>query len=512
MRRGVWLGATAVTGGVLAILATGTQLVAAAAWLAPLLLLRFVRATPLVLGLPVAAALYAGAYAVAWRGTFGIPAAAFGLLGLLFFLPFVIDRLVTPRLRGLAGTIVFPAAWVSLEYALSALPLLGGQPLGTWASLAHSQAGNLPLLQLGSLTGMWGVTFVVAWFASLGAWAWREGVSSRAARRGVAGYALLIAAILVWGGWRIAAAPPVAESVRVAGIAVDNPALTVGVWNPVARGRGVSDADMATMRGQLDALHDTLLAVTVREARAGAEIIVWAEDNAIVFREDEAQLISRGREIARSEDVYLFMGMVSLVPGEKAENKVVAITPDGEVAFSYLKAFPTPWESSRRGDGIVRFVETPFGRVGAAICYDFDHPGLLLQAGRAAADIMLAPADDGMQAPWLHAEMATMRAIENGFSLVRPVIGGRALAVDPYGRVLAQAEYGQGAYFAGGTHVLVAQVPTRGVTTLYARIGDSFAWACLLALIAAVVLALLPVGLVASGRARVDADRESVVA
>jgi hypothetical protein len=59
---------------------------------------------------------------------------------------------------------------------------------------------------------------------------------------------------------------------------------------------------------------------------------------------------------------------------------------------------------------------------------------------------------------------------------------------------------------------LVAQVPTQGVTTLYARIGDSLAWTCLLALIATVVLALLPAGLLAPRRHRVEADRESVVA
>jgi apolipoprotein N-acyltransferase len=32
--------------------------------------------------------------------------------------------------------------------------------------------------------------------------------------------------------------------------------------------------------------------------------------------------------------------------------------------------------------------------------------------------------------------------------------------------------------FASQDNVLVAQVPTKGVRTIYARIGDLFAWLC----------------------------------
>jgi apolipoprotein N-acyltransferase len=483
----LWL----LLGGALAALSTGAYSIALAAWLAPLFLLCFARSQRIVVGLPLAAIIYGGAYAVAWRGTFGIPDGGFLLLGLLFFIPYVIDRLVAPRISGFTGTLVFPAAWVSLEYALASLPLLNGQPLGTWSGAAYSQTSNLPLLQVVSITGLWGVTFLIGWFTSIAAWAWQRGFAWHRVRWGVGGYMTLLALVLLWGGWRLASAPPVADAVRVAAIAVDNPALTVGVWNPVARGREVTEADQQDMRQQLQALHDTLLEATRKEARAGARIVVWAEDNAIVFKEDEEMLIARGRALARAEGIYLFMGMVALIPGEKAENKVVAVTPSGTVGFSYLKAYPTPWEASQRGDGVLHFLETDYGRLGAAICYDYDHPGLLRFAGRAGADIMMAPSDDGMQADPLHAHMASLRAIENGFALVRPVIGGRSLITDAYGRVLAQAEYGKDAYFAGGTHVLVAQVPTRGVPTVYARVGDVAAHLSLVGLLVLTAISIL---------------------
>jgi apolipoprotein N-acyltransferase len=465
-----------IPGGMLAALATGSYSIAVAAWLAPVLLLFVARSGSALTGLLPAALVQGLAFAFAWRGTFGIPAGVFAVLGVLFFLPYLVDRLLAPRLRGFLATLVFPCAWVSFEFALTVLPMVGGQPLGTWGSVAYSQVGVLPLLQVVSVTGIWGVTFLVGWFASLTNWAWNHGSDWAEIRGGVLAFGSLLAAVLIGGGLRLAMAPAADESVRVAGIAVDNPALTVGVWNPVARGRPVTEEDRAGMRTRLETLHDSLFAASLREARAGARIIVWAEDNAIVFKEDEDRLIARGQTLARAEQIHLFMGLVALLPGEPAENKVVAISPDGSVAFSYLKSYPTPWEASRRGDGVLRFVDSGSSRLGAAICYDYDHPGLLRAAGRAGADIMMAPSDDGMHADPLHAHMATLRAIENGFSMVRPVIGGRAIAVDPYGRVLAQADYGPEAYFAGGTHVLVAFLPTRGVATIYAWVGDALAW------------------------------------
>jgi apolipoprotein N-acyltransferase len=472
MRRPVLL----LAGGILATLAAGTYSIAIAAWLAPVFLLRVARSGSLATGLLPAAVTSGLAFALAWRGTFGIPFGGFVLIGLTFSLPYAIDRAIAARLRGVAQSLVFPAAWVSLEFALARLPLVGGQPLGSWGAVAYSQTGALPLLQIVSVTGIWGITFLIGWFASVANWAWARDMEWRCVGRGLAAYAGLLAALTLGGGIRIATAPAGTENVRIAGIAVDNPALTVGVWNPVARGRPITEADRAAMRLQLESLHDTLFEASRREARAGARIVTWAEDNAIVFKEDEPALLDRGRALAREEGIHLFMAMVALLAGQQAENKVVVIAPDGQVGFAYLKAFPTPWEASVRGDGVLRFIDSGHGRLGAAICYDFDHPALIRAAGRARADIMMAPSDDGMQADPLHAHMATLRAIENGFSLVRPVIGGRSLAVDPYGRILAQAEYGAEAYFAGGTHVIVAHVPTRGVATVYARVGDLLAW------------------------------------
>lgn len=121
-----------------------------------------------------------------------------------------------------------------------------------------------------------------------------------------------------------------------------------------------------------------------------------------------------------------------------------------------------------------------------AICYDFDYPELIRQAGRVGADILIDPSWENAGMTPLHTQMATFRAIENGAALFRPVNGGLGMAVDAYGRVLGTLDH-----FTTGTpdKVLVADLRTKGVATLYPAVGDAFGWLCggglaLLALVA----------------------------
>jgi apolipoprotein N-acyltransferase len=81
---------------------------------------------------------------------------------LVGFLPYLLDRLLARRLGGQIGTLVFPLAVTTVSYLFA---LVG--PFGTFGNLAYTQYGNLPLLQLLSVTGIWGLDFLMSWLASL---------------------------------------------------------------------------------------------------------------------------------------------------------------------------------------------------------------------------------------------------------------------------------------------------------------------------------------------------------
>jgi apolipoprotein N-acyltransferase len=76
--------------------------------------------------------------------------------GVVYRLPYLIDRVVSPRLTGLSSTLVFPCALTAVSYLNSLV-----SPFATWGNTAYTQYGDLPLLQLLSVTGLWGIDFLM---------------------------------------------------------------------------------------------------------------------------------------------------------------------------------------------------------------------------------------------------------------------------------------------------------------------------------------------------------------
>lgn len=477
-RSWVWL----VSAAALLLFSNGANNVPLAAWLAPVLLLRFVRVQSLKVGLPVAYVLLAAAFAFQFRGMVPIPGVAYYIFlvvwGIPMVLPYVIDRFLARKVVGLSGSLVFPAACAATEYVVSR------GLYGTWGSTAYSQYGNLPLLQIVSVTGLWGVTFLIGWFAAVCNWLWEEGLDSKRTRAGAWLCAGTIASVMLLGGARMALFPPYSASVRVASISRRDvrPEISDAVFERMIEGKGTSDDRVATQRWAA-AIDDDLLTRAECEMRAGAKIVFWGETNAPILKEDEAAFVTRGGDLAAKYGVYFGMALGVLDPGKTPplENKLVLIQPNGHVAWEYNKSRPVPGPEAAmqvRGDGKLRELNTPYGRLSSIICFDGDFPQLSAQAGALGADVVLDPSNDWRAIdPW-HTQMVSFRAIEQGFSLIRQTRRGLSAAFDYQGRRLAAMDDYQAV-----DHAMVSQVPSRGVRTVYSRLGDWFAWVCLMILV-----------------------------
>lgn len=472
----------------LLVFSNGAKNVPLAAWLAPVFMLRFVRGQSSKVGLPVTYVLLIAAFAFQFRGMVPIPGIALYIFlvvyGIPLVLPYMIDRLVAHRLSGLAASLVFPTAWAATEYVLSR------GLFATWGSAAYSQYGNLPLLQLVSVTGLWGVTFLIGWFAAVCNWLWEEGFDSKEARAGTWLCVGTIATLMLLGGARMALFPPSSETVRVASISKRNIEAEPSAAIRRIFERKATSEDMDVIQRWTMAMDDDLLSRAEREMQAGAKIVFWGETNAPVMKEDEAAFVARGSDIAEKYHVYLGMALGVLNKGSTPplENKLVLIEPNGHVAWEYNKARPVPGPEAAmqvRGDGKLRELDTPFGRLSSIICYDGDFPQLVAQAGALGADVVLDPSNDWRAIdPW-HTQMASFRAVEQGFNLIRQTSQGLSAAFDYQGRRLAAMDHYQTTDYA-----MISQVPTKGVRTVYSRLGDWFAWACLLGLVLLTVLSL----------------------
>jgi apolipoprotein N-acyltransferase len=459
-----------------------------AAWLSPVFLMRFARTQRPALGLPLLLLAQVLATAFGLRNDFTTlpvgPLLAGVILAysVLFSLPFVLDRALAGRLPGPLRTLVYPLAAVTLDYFLLHTPFY------TYGSPAYTQYGDLPLMQLLSLTGMWGLTFLISWLAPAVNEVWERGTSWPVLRYSLLPFALVLAAVLVYGSARLTFMP-YAPVVRVAALTPDR---LLWRYLPVHDIAQSSPAERAALRTEMLAIVDDLLARSRGEAQAGAQVITWSETAAFILKEDEAAILEQARTVAREQGIYLQVGLMVIRQTAEfpyGENRAILFDPAGQLVWDYHKAFPVPVGDGFEiapGPAIVPVTDTPYGRLAGVICYDMDVVPYMRQAGLARVGLVLAPADDWPAIERDHAAISVYRAVENGFALVRPTSKGISLAVDSLGR-----ELGRGEYYTAERLTVVAAVPVQAVPTLYSRIGDIFAYGSIAVLVIITALGLL---------------------
>lgn len=459
-------------GVLLSLFTLGKWVIPLAPWLSPVFLIRFTRTQRKLLWAYFLLAITGAiATAIVLQGVLEGLTYISTIVGgaLIGNLPYVADRLLSRRFKGFASTLAFPLTFTALEFVN-----VTTNPMGSYGAWGYTQYGNLALAQLASITGLWGLTLLVNWLGPVVNWAWERSCNWSQIRHGIAIFAGILLAVVAYGSARLTFFAPQGGTVRIA-------ALTSVDYR--ARQQELHDAmdnDWESFRQMSAEREDLYFADTIREARAGAQIIVWPEMAIMVASEDETDLIARGREVAREEGIYLAMpiGIAYEDDAQLWENKLLLIGPDGDILMEHFKYGGNVFEGSVLGDGILRTVETPFGTLSGVICWDTDFPATVRQAGRNGTDILLSPSLDYRSIDPMHAHMAAFRAIENGVSVVRSADNGLSVIVDPYGRVLAQTDH-----FTSSEWVTVAQVPTQGVFTLYSVIGDLFGWLAVVGLV-----------------------------
>jgi apolipoprotein N-acyltransferase len=470
-------------------------LVPVAAWVAPIFLMRFTRGQRARVGLPVLVVVMSGTAWIGMRGGF-FPVAS-GLDYVLFVaglgvggaLPYALDRLVARRSGPWVRTLTFPLAATSIEFLATF-----GNAFGTAGSTAYSQYSSLTLVQLASVTGIWGLTFLVSWLAPVVNEFWEArtrprpssgGSAGRGIRGVIAAFCLGILGVSLFGGARIAFAAPDQATVRVAALAPDRDLSTAAFSAPRLRPEQTEQRS-AVSDERFAPLLDDLFARSETEAKAGAKIVVWSEAAALVLVEDQRAVVQRAAELAAQEGIYLQISMIVLLNtdgddgGPVNENHAVMLDPDGDVVWDYLKSKPTPGDGHEAGPGVLPTVDTPFGRLSTVICQDDFFPGLLRQAGQDDVDILLVPSSDWASVAAWHAQQSSFRAVESGVSIVRSTRQGISLATDAQGRLVGH----KADYEVADGQTLVTSVPTQGADTAYTVVGDLFAYLSLLLLLA----------------------------
>jgi len=417
------------------------------------------------------------------------PAAAAGVMALLvavasmFPAAFALAVATVGRGSVTRACLAAPFLWVALEYARAHMPAIGFP----WNLLGYAVGGNLPLLQLAAVTGIYGLSFLIAAFNALLAW----GVTQREPgwRLAVLGILLFVAAALVMAAHYGEAWVPHPRAQHVARLVQTNfsqPPSYPADW-------------MELHSAELDELER--LSVAVSDPRT--DLVIWPEVPA-PFSLQEANFAARAARIARTSRRPFLVGVVVWEPGRQGGlapyNSAALLDPEGRLVFRYDKIHLVPfgeyvplrrWLSfagkltAEVGDfqpGLeYRLGSLPAGtsaggaKFGVIICYEAIFPDEVRHFVANGAGLLINLSNDGWfgrsAAPEQHLAMARVRAVENRRWLLRATNNGYTVAVDPYGRYAARLT-------PDVRGALDAPYGFRNDVTFYVRWGDWLAWLC----------------------------------
>ena len=391
------------------------------------------------------------------------------------------------RRTGLGAAAIAPALlWTTLE--------LFYPSLFPWR-MANCQLELPVLMQIGELTGPFGLSFVMIWFSSALCQMLREGLRRSAPALG--GSLVATAGIVLFGLYRL---PQVDRWIAEA------PTVRVGIVQgtlPIEEKNDVAyfDSNLETYR------------LLSEEIADHADVVIWPES---VIQQalprDLRKLGPAGIELLGLRRPLLAGAMTyDHEDGrERLFNTVVLFGTDGALLGMSDKqilmpfgetiplgsVFPSLYDLSPQtgnfaaGSRVVPLDVPGVGRFAPLNCYEDLKAAIARDAVvRAGGEILFAVANDAWfgdtMAPYQHEALAAWRTVENRRALVRVTNTGVTDVIDPAGRVLTRFPVFQPV-------ARVETVPKLDVRTFYSAYGDAFGW----------VVTVLALGLIVASRRR----------
>jgi len=456
--------------------------------IAPVFILRFIRTQPAKRGILLTLLGFVLIINLGLWGIFdmggGISSLIFNLirsslLATLYFLPFMADRLIYPKFKdkGALSTLTFPVITTALFFFLTIEgPFEGSYQMGKFIF------GPIILKQLISLLGLPASVFITSWFASLINYSWENNFDWKKAKRSAIVFSSIVLLIFLYGAIKTSSiVVPESETVKMASVVFIPEDGKAARMEPMLEGKFTHPFDerMSEIEKR-----------TKIAASNGAKIVLFQEFSILINEKNREKLVTKCQKIAKENNIYFAINYGYYVKEGKGENILLLIDDNGNSLLNYAKKYLLGIGDTvekgvfKKGPEIIQSVDTPYGRIGLSICREIDMAKYMIQAGRQNIDIMISPAYE-----WpvnLVINFGYMRAIEYGFSLVRATYNGISFASDFNGNILATMPFDK-----KETGIMYADVPTKGVKTLYSTIGDSFAWLCVLGLLGFITLAII---------------------
>lgn len=388
------------------------------------------------------------------------------LFPLIFALIVLVARKIVLTKQNAWSSFAFPVLWCLFEFLVFKF-----SPDGTAGSLAYTQSNFLQVVQVASVTGILGITFLVTLFPSAVAVA----IYYRHNKKLVKPLALIFSLVVI---------PLIYGVIRLSSVAPNENTITVGLAVIAEKFHEETNHpnpnnELRTAKMYADAI--------AQLAKQGTQVVVMPEKAVNVTPEFGFPIKSILANAATNNHVAVVAGYTEFINDTSKLNKASVISGQGMILADYEKV--NLFEGEARSGFIPGKQNATFKlnniSSGLAICKDLDYQNFMRRYDEKNVQIVYVPAWDFVEDGWLHSRMAILRGVENGYAIIRTARQGELTISDYLGRVLYEATTTN-----KNAASLIASVPLHTIKTFYSKWDDWFGYVIVLASIYFIIIAI----------------------
>lgn len=436
------------------------------------------------------------------------------IINTIGLLPYLLDRLLLKKVPRWAKTLVFPTVFTIFNI------ILDQGPQGSWGSVAYTQFEFPALMQLASITGIYGINFIIYWFASYSNSLYENWNNHPFEKAQFWSFPLACLFILAFGYYHLNKKSDIAAKVKTSAITMSNLMVMSSMYETsfdkeIIIPESISQSDpilqelqkgmtqfMANPNDQkyaevyeaMDEILEKYIEATKKVAMDGSRVVTWSEAAITNIKSREGKYEQIVAQIADSLDIYLFFPTAVFHPDKVGkedvfiENKVLCFGPEGKLLNTYFKNIPIfGVEPSFPGDGTIPVINTPYGNLSPIICYDADHAQLISQISDLETDLLVVPTGDWEAISPYHTYMAAVRCIENGVSMIKSTSNGLSAFIDDKGRIMHEYDF----FDNEPIKILSAEISVSSNDTFYKNTYPIFVFALLFFMICMVLFIVI---------------------
>lgn len=378
----------------------------------------------------------------------------------------VIFRFVAIRSKHWSASFVFASGWVTYNFiSFTFFPYLQG---ATYSNIAYTQLLDLPVIQLASVTGIWGITFLLILLPTSIALAWHYKKIARFSFKALLLPLVLFMLVTSFGMYRLSTPLP-------------NTTVKIGIAAP-----RVSREELIAIFGKFtnkaSQVNFDIIKRSIKDikslAKFNVEVVLLPEVLAIIPEQDKNHILKLLSDTARRNKITLIIGLITR-ENNQSYNSAYMFLPNGKIALRHDKWHLVPGVETNSfvPGNKLSILPTNKGNWGILICRDMDYEQPARQYGEEGVNLLFVPAWDFDNDYWVHGRYAYMRAVENGFALARAGQEGLLTLSDSRGRMintlLTTTATDKQILLTGSLNIGESQ-------TFYSKYGDWFAWGCLI--------------------------------